>query len=172
MTELTLDQLRFAREIGATHYWHDCFWKSGEDNRASRYISGTWVDDTEYCDPNNSEIGDWDEEKINFTPLDEAEQPDPKASKMHASDFLQCGINHMRDREKTYDAKGGERGMGKTVAMFNSLYGLELTEQQGWAFMCLLKIVRTSQGAFRSDNYEDLAAYAGLMGESAQELGK
>lgn len=172
MTELTLDQLRFARAIGATHYWDCYYWKSGEANSASRYISGTWVDDKEYCDPNNPERGDWDKEKINFTPLDEAGQPEHQASKMHASDFLQCGINHMRDREKTYDAAGGERSMGKTVAMFNSLYGLELTEQQGWAFMCLLKIVRTSQGAFRSDNYEDLAAYAGLMGESAQELGE
>jgi hypothetical protein len=35
--------------------------------------------------------------------------------------------------------------------------------------MCILKLVRTSQGAFRADNYEDLAAYAGLMGESASK---
>ena len=91
---------------------------------------------------------------------------------MNAIEVLQRGIDHMKDREKTYDAKGGERSMGKTVAMFNTLYGHSMTEEQGWAFMCLLKLVRTSQGNYRSDNYEDLAAYAGLMGESAQALEK
>lgn len=86
-----------------------------------------------------------------------------------APGILQAAVGHMQDRAATYDAPQGERSMGKTVAMFNSLYGVELTEEQGWAFMCLLKLVRTSQGAHRADNYEDLAAYAALMGESAQE---
>lgn len=172
MTELTLEQLRFAREIGATDRTippsdgKNTFYRNVRENSYEYFSNKT---------------GAWEKSKgkpifntapINFAPLNKDEQAEPQPSKMHASDFLQCGINHMRDREKTYDAAGGERSMGKTVAMFNSLYGLELTEQQGWAFMCLLKIVRTSQGAFRSDNYEDLAAYAGLMGESAQELGK
>lgn len=169
MIDLTLDQLRFARAIGATHYWLEKFYKADANQRAMFYVDGLWVLRDSVVPLSNNE---WDADKINFATLDEAKHPEQQASKMHAADFLQCGINHMRDREKTYDAKGGERSMGKTVAMFNSLYDLELTEQQGWAFMCLLKIVRTSQGAFRSDNYEDLAAYAGLMGESAQELGK
>lgn len=80
---------------------------------------------------------------------------------------LSAALGHMEDRAATYDSEQGERSMGKTVAMFNSLYEQELTEEQGWAFMCLLKLVRTSQGDFRADNYEDLAAYAGLMRESA-----
>jgi hypothetical protein len=30
--------------------------------------------------------------------------------------------------------------------------------------------VRTSQGDFKLDNFEDMAAYAGLMGEAANKL--
>ena len=81
---------------------------------------------------------------------------------------LKQALAHMEDRASTYDSPQGERSMGKTVAMFNSLYGLELSEEQGWAFMCVLKLVRTSQGDFREDNYEDLAAYAGLQREAAE----
>ena len=81
---------------------------------------------------------------------------------------LKQALGHMEDRASTYDSPQGERSMGKTVAMFNSLYGLDLSEEQGWAFMCILKLVRTSQGDFREDNYEDLAAYAGLQREAAE----
>lgn len=85
-----------------------------------------------------------------------------------AAETLKSALAHMDDRAKTYDSPCGERSMEKCVSMFNTMYGLELTEEQGWAFMCLLKLVRTSQGDFRADNYEDLAAYAGLMREGAQ----
>lgn len=88
---------------------------------------------------------------------------------MKAPDFLQAGLKHMQDRAATYDNPEGERSMKNTVAAFNALTGLSLTEQQGWLFMCCLKMARTQQGAFRADNYEDLAAYAGLMGESAAQ---
>lgn len=84
-----------------------------------------------------------------------------------AAETLRAALGHMEDRAATYDSEAGERSMAKTVKMFNTMYGLELTEEQGWAFMCLLKLVRTSQGDFRADNYEDLAAYAGLMCEGA-----
>jgi hypothetical protein len=86
---------------------------------------------------------------------------------MKATDILNKAAGHMKDRATTYDNAEGERSMGKTVAMFNTLYGTEVTEEQGWAFMGLLKMVRSSQGAYRADNYEDLVAYASLMGESA-----
>lgn len=84
-----------------------------------------------------------------------------------AASILESGLGHMKDRAVTYDNPQDERSMGKTVDMFNILYGLELTEEQGRAFMELLKLVRTSQGEFKLDNYEDMAAYAGLMGEAA-----
>lgn len=99
------------------------------------------------------------------------QQAKPAPSQQPAHEFLEKALGHMQDRATTYDSAKGERSMGKTVAMFNAMYEQELTEEQGWAFMCLLKLVRTSQGDFRADNYEDLAAYAGLMGESASQRG-
>jgi len=43
------------------------------------------------------------------------------------------------------------------------------TEEKGWLFMVLLKIVRSQQGDFKLDNYEDGGAYFGLMGEAANK---
>ena len=90
-----------------------------------------------------------------------------KQSAVTAADILRAGLGHMEDRAATYDAEQGERSMSKTVKMFNELYGFNLSEEQGWAFMEILKLVRTSQGNYRADNYEDGAAYMGLMGEAA-----
>lgn len=86
---------------------------------------------------------------------------------MKAADFLKSGLGHMEDRATTYDAPQGERSMGKCVRMFEELTGIEMDETQGWLFMCCLKMVRSQQGKFRADNFEDLAAYAGLAGEAA-----
>ena len=84
-------------------------------------------------------------------------------------EILAAAAAHMKDREATYDSPGGERSMQKTVDMFNALIGGDrlITTEQGWMFMAILKIVRTQQGGFRSDNYEDLAAYAALAAEEA-----
>ena len=84
-----------------------------------------------------------------------------------AASMLTAALGHMEDRAKTYDAPGGERSMGKTVAAFNVITGLELTEEQGWLFMEILKQVRSQQGNYRADNYEDMVAYAALRGECA-----
>lgn len=83
-----------------------------------------------------------------------------------AHDTVQAALKHMQDRSATYDKPTGERSMSATVEAFNAIAGTELTEEQGWMFMALLKIVRSQQGAFKADNYEDLAAYAGLMAEA------
>ena len=83
-----------------------------------------------------------------------------------APDVLNAGINHMSDRSTTYDNPTGERSMAGTVKAFNALTGLELTEEQGWLFMICLKAARTQQGAFKLDNFEDGAAYFGLMAEA------
>ena len=84
-----------------------------------------------------------------------------------AASMLTAALGHMEDRAKTYDAPGGERSMGKTVAAFNIITGLGLTEEQGWLFMEILKQVRSQQGNYRADNYEDMVAYAALRGECA-----
>lgn len=88
-------------------------------------------------------------------------------NKPTAQSILQAGLGHMQDRAATYDKPEGERSMGATVEAFNAVTGLKLTTEQGWLFQILLKAVRSQQGAFRQDNYEDGAAYFGLMGEAA-----
>ena len=84
-----------------------------------------------------------------------------------AASILTAALGHMEDRAKTYDAPGGERSMGKTVAAFNVITGHTLTEEAGWLFMEILKQVRSQQGDYRADNYEDMVAYAALRGECA-----
>ncbi|WP_211197928.1 DUF6378 domain-containing protein [Permianibacter fluminis] len=92
---------------------------------------------------------------------------------MKAPQFLAAGIEHMQNRATRYDKPEGERSMAKTAQMFTILHGEEIartgtvTEVQGWDLMELLKMVRSSQGEFHADNYEDRAAYAGLAGEAA-----
>jgi hypothetical protein len=84
-----------------------------------------------------------------------------------APDFLRAGAQHMEDRAATYDKPEGERSMARTVAAFNAITGHEVTEEQGWMLMGLLKMVRSQQGDYKADNYEDGAAYFALQGECA-----
>lgn len=85
-----------------------------------------------------------------------------------ADEIVSQAAFEMKERAATRDNSGtGERSMAKTVAMFNAYTGLNLTEEQGWGFMVILKIVRGSGGGFRTDDYVDGAAYFGLMGEAA-----
>lgn len=93
--------------------------------------------------------------------------PVPSVQTVTAASMLQAALGHMEDRAKTYDTPGGERSMGKTVAAFNIITGNNLTEESGWLFMEILKQVRSQQGNYRSDSYEDLVAYAALRGECA-----
>lgn len=86
---------------------------------------------------------------------------------MKADGYLQQALNALTDRASTRDAADGERSMDKTVAAFNTIFGKDLTEEQGWQFMALLKIVRGSQGGYRSDDYIDQAGYSALAGEAA-----
>lgn len=86
---------------------------------------------------------------------------------MNASEVLSQAQSEMQDRAVTYDKPHGQRSMANTVAMFNAMTGYELNEEQGWKFMCCLKLVRSEQGAFRADNFVDGAAYFGLAGEIA-----
>ena len=75
----------------------------------------------------------------------------------------------MQERGAQYDKddKQEERSIGKVVQFFNTLKGTNLTEEDGWLFMALLKVVRSQQGEYSPDSYVDLVAYAALMGEAA-----
>ena len=86
---------------------------------------------------------------------------------MTAKDFLMQAVSEMKNRAATYDRPEGERSMGATVAAFKAVTGIEMSEQQGWQFMELLKMVRSNQGEYRADSFVDGAAYASLAGEAA-----
>ena len=88
---------------------------------------------------------------------------------MKASEIVEQALKHMRDRAATYDRPDGERSIGATVEAFNAITGdgLMNTEERGWLFMILLKAVRSQQGDYRADSYEDGAAYFALAGEAA-----
>ena len=84
-----------------------------------------------------------------------------------AQHFLEAAQGHLGARAVTYDKPTGERSMERTVKVFAALTDIQLTEEQGWIFMEALKQVRSLQGKFKADNYEDLAGYAALRGETA-----
>ena len=88
-----------------------------------------------------------------------------------AHEVLEAGVKHMQDRAATYDKPDGERSMEATVNAFNVITGdgLMNTEERGWLFMNILKMVRSQQGDFKLDNYEDGAAYWGLAAEAAHK---
>ena len=84
-----------------------------------------------------------------------------------AQHFLEAAKGHLGARAVTYDKPTGERSMERTVKVFAALTDIQLTEEQGYLFMEVLKQVRSLQGKFKADNYEDLAGYAALRGEAA-----
>ncbi|GGJ06410.1 DUF6378 domain-containing protein [Halopseudomonas pertucinogena] len=86
---------------------------------------------------------------------------------MTAHEILAAAQSHMKDRAATYDRPEGERSMCATVEAFRAITGIRVTQEQGWLFMALLKAVRSQQGAYRADSYEDGAAYFALAGEAA-----
>lgn len=84
-----------------------------------------------------------------------------------AHSVLARAANHMSARAATYDSTGGERSMANTVAAFNAITGLNLTEAQGWLLLQLLKLVRLcSAPGYHQDSAEDNAAYAALLAEA------
>ena len=90
---------------------------------------------------------------------------------MSAIELLEKAAGHLKNRAETYDKPDGERSIGATVAAFNAVTGdgLMNSEERGLLFMAILKMVRSQQGNYKADNYEDLAAYSALMGEAACE---
>ncbi|QWY83511.1 hypothetical protein [Rhizobium phage RHph_X2_28B] len=83
----------------------------------------------------------------------------------HATFFLEEAAKTLGKRASDRDLQE-ERSMKRTVEMFNTLYGTNLTETQGWTFMVLLKLVRSATGPYKQDDYVDGPAYFGLAGES------
>lgn len=91
----------------------------------------------------------------------------PTVEQVHG--ILIKAMEEVGDRATTYDQQDGEESMPKVIFLFNALYGTELTVEEGWMFMVLLKAVRSSQGGFKMDNYVDMAAYAAFTGKAARD---
>lgn len=82
-----------------------------------------------------------------------------------AVETLRRAADLIEQRGKQRDSDTGERSMARTVGAFNAVYGTNLTETQGWHFMELLKMARSSQGAHVADDFDDKVAYAALAAE-------
>jgi len=82
-----------------------------------------------------------------------------------ANEVLRKAAAIMELRAEEYDKPEGERSMAKVVTAFNAIYGTNLTEYQGWRFMELLKIARSSHKPHQ-DSVEDATAYAALAAEA------
>jgi hypothetical protein len=88
---------------------------------------------------------------------------------MKSTDYLNAAAAIQRARAAEYDKPEGERSMAQTVVAFNAITGQDLTESQGWEFMCVLKQVRLfSKPGFHQDSAEDLVSYAALLAESKE----
>lgn len=81
--------------------------------------------------------------------------------------IMESGIEAMRERASSRDTES-ERSMKATVAAFNAMYNLNLTEEMGWMFQVFLKASRAKGGEVRTDDYVDGSAYFALAGECAQ----
>ncbi|WP_288982031.1 DUF6378 domain-containing protein [uncultured Flavobacterium sp.] len=86
---------------------------------------------------------------------------------LDAAQLLQLSADTLTERGKQYDSSGAnkERSMSAVVKSFNTIYGTNLTEQQGWNFMVLLKMKRGADKPHK-DSALDMIAYAALAGET------
>lgn len=87
----------------------------------------------------------------------------------HSIAILKAAVEEQLNRAQVYDSeKKAERSMGRAVKAFNEMFGKDLTVEEGWLFMVLLKMSRASSGGLKKDdNYVDMAGYASLAGEEA-----
>ena len=65
------------------------------------------------------------------------------------------------------DLDDGERTIPRAVVAFNSITGNDLSAEDGWLFMQILKMCRSKQGEFKYDDYRDGVGYAALRAEEA-----
>lgn len=105
-----------------------------------------------------------------FQPFVSMEDAQPSPAPTTAAHILQQGVDALSNRAAERDLADGERSMARCVKAFNVMFGHQITEEQGWQFMELLKMARAAGGAYREDDYVDGAAYAALAGEAAAKV--
>ncbi len=85
-----------------------------------------------------------------------------------ANVFLEDALSALDNRASERDTEN-ERSMKACIDAFNAMFDKDLTEEQGWHLMTLLKMSRSKGGNFREDDYTDMCAYPALAGEAASK---
>lgn len=62
--------------------------------------------------------------------------------------------------------------MARTVSAFNALKNKDLSTEDGWDFMVLLKMSRSQEGQYHEDDYIDRLGYEVLAAEEAYNNNK
>jgi len=99
--------------------------------------------------------------------------PDYEFVPLRGDETADCSIAMLREAADTIEQRASERDVEKektmrdTINAFNAMYHTELTEEQGWMFMVLLKMRRARGGSYNRDDYIDGAAYFALAAEGA-----
>jgi hypothetical protein len=89
---------------------------------------------------------------------------------MNASDFLQAGIDAMKDRAVQRDAPNGERSARRAANILTAWTGREWAEEDVWRCLMAVKMSREVQGRFTPDDITDGSAYFALLGETRHRL--
>lgn len=80
--------------------------------------------------------------------------------------YLDTAKEMLKQRGKEYDSNGDERSMKATVEAFNAVTEGDMSEEEGWLFMLLLKQVRQfTKPKFHEDSAIDSIAYNALLAE-------
>ncbi len=87
-----------------------------------------------------------------------------------ANQILSKGIHILEARAIQRDADA-ERSMKAIVDTFNAAFNKGMTEAEGWAFMLILKLIRSRTGKFDLDDYVDGSNYFALYGEAKSNEG-
>lgn len=77
----------------------------------------------------------------------------------------QAALCVCQDREQQYSSP--ENSFAKIADLWNAYKPCDFTPHDVGIMMALLKIARISTGAYKDDNYIDLAGYAACAGEIA-----
>ena len=84
---------------------------------------------------------------------------------MNAADFLQAGLDAMKDRAAVRDQPTGERSAARAAAILRSWTQGDWSEADVWRCLLAVKMAREAQGALHTDDMVDGAAYFALLGE-------
>lgn len=82
-------------------------------------------------------------------------------------DFIREVESVQSERSREYEQEGGERSVEQIVKAFNSITRKNLTEEEGWLFLTLLKMVRAwNTSEYHHDSALDMVSYASLTAEA------